>query len=222
MQGNSESALRRSSGPLSPAEAEALRNAGVALAYDPVQIGWVPADSVDDLHLDDCQRPWPRQPALTFRRWTEADAPRYAALLSDPRVWRYMPEAMPAEITPDTARDLIRVADTAPHHRVRAIVAGDEVVGQVRLLMTPPGAQPGEGEISYWLGASHWGLGIATAAVRLFSKESFATLPGLRGIFARVHAENAASAGVLRKAGYVAAGPCPRDAGWQLFRLPRA
>jgi len=42
----------RSAGPLEPDEIALCRANGVALAYDPVQIGWVPADCVDDFDLD--------------------------------------------------------------------------------------------------------------------------------------------------------------------------
>jgi RimJ/RimL family protein N-acetyltransferase len=216
-----DNAQRRSQGPLDTATAEKLRRDGVPLAYDPVQIGWVPADAEDDLHLDDCLRPWPGDAAFVLRRWSERDAPRYAALLSDPRIWRFMPERPPEHMTPDLALDLIRLADTAPHHRVRAVLVDGLPVGQVRLLLTPPGAGTGEAEISYWLSPDHWGRGLATGMVRAFTRECLAVLPEVGGIFARVHKDNAASARVLQKAGYAAAGHCPRDADWRVYRQSR-
>lgn len=216
-----EKAQRRSKGPLDAATVERLRHDGVPLAYDPVQIGWVPADAEDDLHLDDCLRPWPGDAAFVLRRWSERDAPRYAALLSDPRIWQFMPERPPERMTPDLALDLIRLAEGAPHHRVRAVLVDAEPVGQVRLMLTPPGAAEGEAEISYWLAPTHWGRGLATGMVRQFSRDCLGSLPGVKAIFARVHKDNAASARVVLKAGFVAAGPCPRDADWRVFRQSR-
>jgi RimJ/RimL family protein N-acetyltransferase len=217
----------RSSGPLTADAVADLRAQGVALAFDPGLLGWVRADCHDDLLCGDWQRPWPTLPmagaaAVDLRPWTEADAAAYAHMLGDPRVWLYMPDAQPLHLTAEVARDLIGVLNGAPHHRVRAILADGVAVGQVRLLLNPPGAAAGEAEISYWLGAEHWGRGIAARAVRQFGAECMSDLPGLRAILARVHRENAASARVVQKAGYAAAGTCPRDPHWQLYRLARA
>ena len=55
----------------------------------------------------------------------------------------------------------------------------------------------GEPEISYWLGQTVWGKGIATAALRQFLSQ-FATRP----LFARVAQDNAASLRVLQKCGF--------------------
>jgi len=60
-------------------------------------------------------------------------------------------------------------------------------------------------EIGYWLGEPFWGGGIATAAVRAFTKFAFDNFDLLR-IFANVFAWNPASGRVLEKAGYVREG----------------
>jgi RimJ/RimL family protein N-acetyltransferase len=60
-------------------------------------------------------------------------------------------------------------------------------------------------EIGYWLGAAHWGHGIATEAVRAVTAHGFSALDLCR-IFAGVFAWNPASGRVLEKAGYTLEG----------------
>jgi ribosomal-protein-alanine N-acetyltransferase len=55
-------------------------------------------------------------------------------------------------------------------------------------------------ELGYWIGVPHWGNGYATEAARAVVKYGFKTF-GLHRIFASHFADNAASAGVLKKIG---------------------
>ncbi len=55
-------------------------------------------------------------------------------------------------------------------------------------------------ELYYWLGVPHWGRGYATEAARELVRHAFEDL-GLRRVYADHVARNAASGGVLRKAG---------------------
>jgi RimJ/RimL family protein N-acetyltransferase len=57
-------------------------------------------------------------------------------------------------------------------------------------------------EIGYWLGQAHWGRGVVTEALTLMTTHGFSALNILR-FFALPFADNAASARVLEKAGYV-------------------
>jgi RimJ/RimL family protein N-acetyltransferase len=57
-------------------------------------------------------------------------------------------------------------------------------------------------EIGYWLGEACWGRGIMTDALKLFTGHLLAGHDLLR-LFALPFADNAASARVLEKAGYV-------------------
>jgi [ribosomal protein S5]-alanine N-acetyltransferase len=60
-------------------------------------------------------------------------------------------------------------------------------------------------ELGYWVGESYWGRGIATAAVRAFTRYAFEAHDLLR-IFAGVFSWNPGSMRVLEKAGYVREG----------------
>lgn len=202
-----EAVQRRSGGPLAPDEVAALRAQGVPLVYDPVQIGWLRADAVDDLDPDAGQT----APVLTLRAWRIEDAGIFRALLDDPAVWRYLPEGYPGPLSLADAEALITLAADSALHQVRAVLADGVPVGQVRLVT-------GTGEISYWLGRAHWGRGLATRAVRDWTAHCRLRHPGL-ALFARVHNENAASRRVAEAAGYVWQGPDAADPRFGLFAL---
>lgn len=194
----------RSFGPLSARQADQLRASGVALVYDPAQIGWLPADIHDD--IDDVP-----PEILTLRRWTPADAPLLRSMLSDPLVWSHLPEGYCGPLSDHDAAALIELANHAPHHEVRAILADGLPVGQVRLVLET-------GEVSYWLGRAHWGRGLARRALADWTRRCQAAHPLLR-LFARIHQDNAASRRVALAAGYVARGADKADPRFDLFTI---
>jgi len=75
----------------------------------------------------------------------------------------------------------------------RAIVVDGEVVGTIGSW-----GDPDEREITYWIGRSYWGRGIATAALAVF----LATVESTRPLRARVAHDNVASRRVLEKCGF--------------------
>lgn len=87
---------------------------------------------------------------------------------------------------------------------VRAIETEDgELAGSILLWRDPDLPGP---EVSYWLGRTFWGRGIATAALAAFVDE----IP-TRPLFGRAAADNTASLRVLEKTGFVRVG---EDEGW--------
>jgi RimJ/RimL family protein N-acetyltransferase len=74
----------------------------------------------------------------------------------------------------------------------RVIVADGEVAGSIGSW-----GEPGEREITYWIGRSYWGTGIATDAVHLFL-----AVDSSRPLNARVAHDNLASLRVLEKCGF--------------------
>jgi RimJ/RimL family protein N-acetyltransferase len=221
-------------GPLDAEELAWCRANGVALGYDPAQIGWVAlapaaaAEAAPDEGPDEAPDEAPDaapdaapEEALRLRPWRAEDAPDFRALLDDPEIWRHLPEPYPAPLTAALAADLIALA-ALPHHDVRAIERGGAPVGQVRLAFPPGAADRRSGEISYWLGRRWWGRGIASAAIRRFTGLCFAERPDLEAIFARVHRDNAASARAVARAGYRDEGPAPDDPAIRIFRRRRS
>ena len=74
----------------------------------------------------------------------------------------------------------------------RAVVVDDEVAGTIGSW-----GDPGEREVTYWIGRSYWGKGIATAAL-----DAFLTVDPSRPLRARVAYDNVASRRVLEKCGF--------------------
>jgi RimJ/RimL family protein N-acetyltransferase len=74
----------------------------------------------------------------------------------------------------------------------RAIVVDREVAGTIGSW-----GDPGERELTYWIGRSYWGKGIATAAL-----SAFLAVDRSRPMHARVASDNVASRRVLEKCGF--------------------
>ncbi len=79
---------------------------------------------------------------------------------------------------------------------LRTILYNDHVAGSIACH-----SWFGEPEITYWLGESFWGKGIATAALRQFLQQHPA-----RPLYARVAQDNVGSLRVLQKCGFVITG----------------
>src|ERR671925_1932840 len=74
----------------------------------------------------------------------------------------------------------------------RVIVVDDDVAGTIGSW-----GDSGEREVTYWIGRSHWGKGIATDALK-----AFLALDRSRPLHARVASDNVASRRVLEKCGF--------------------
>ena len=225
---------QRWDGVLTSDQVARFREKGLPLAFDPVQIGWVPLELVpEDVGLRSSPLSWrgvlgagpgvaPQAsavPALRLRAWDLADVAAYRALLDDPQVWRFMHEAWPGAVTEELARSLIEISNGADHHEVRAVLCDGQPVGQVRLAFAEQGRDRSGAEISYWLGRSHWGRGIGGAVVAMATRAAFEHHAGLARIMALIHPDNSASARVLRKAGYAFSGY--RGDGWLIYETTR-
>jgi len=83
----------------------------------------------------------------------------------------------------------LRVDETV---MTRAIVVDGEVTGTIGSW-----GGPGERELTYWIGRSHWGKGIATCALT-----AYLTVDPSRPLYGRVASDNVASRRVLEKCGF--------------------
>mgnify|MGYP001823167640 CR=1 FL=1 len=200
---------RRSDGVLTPRQIEMFRASGIPLAYDPLQLGWIPVDCQDDLAPDTGTGS-----KLEFRQWKPGDAATLASMLSSEVLWQYLPEEFPGPIDAEAAAELIELG-RADHHLVLAVTNNGVAIGQVRLLFNDPETA----EVSYWLGEDYWGKGHASKMVKAFCDQSLRERMDLNRIFARVHKANAASQRVLEKASLR---KVSEDGEWLIFERVRA
>ena len=204
-------------GPLSAEQFAQAQSAGIQLAYDPAQNGWVPLAAPDA--QDDPDAPiWASLSPWVLQPWRASDLDHFHALLNDPGLWRYMVEDMPTPFTKSVAADLIAISNAGSHHEVRAILAPRVPAGQVRILWSVPDFQPDEAEISYWLGRSFRGKGLASGAVKQMVTHAFKSRRGLRRVVAYVHPENRASIRTIERAGFLPSAARSSD-GWLGFAV---
>lgn len=83
-----------------------------------------------------------------------------------------------------------------PSLLTRAIVVDGEVAGTIGSW-----GEPGEREVTYWIGRAFWGRGIATAALR-----AYLDVERSRPLHGRVAADNVGSRRVLEKCGFEVTG----------------
>lgn len=147
-----------------------------------------------------------RAPVLRTRRLTlraprPADALALAAMLADPRVTRYLlvPRGRAAAyLWVDRAREGWADGTGANF----TIVHDRTLIGTVGLRIVPRHAHA---ELGYWLGADHWGDGLAAEAARSVVAWGFKALP-LRRIYGQYLGDNHASGRVMEKIGMIREG----------------
>jgi RimJ/RimL family protein N-acetyltransferase len=74
----------------------------------------------------------------------------------------------------------------------RVILVDDEVAGSIGAW-----GDPGEREVTYWIGRSYWGKGVATDALK-----AFLAVERSRPLYGRIASDNAGSRRVLEKCGF--------------------
>lgn len=143
---------------------------------------------------------------FTLRPWKKEDVPALCHYADDPLVAKNLRDAFPNPYTLADAECYVNscMALEGQGQLCRAIVVGGEAVGSIGLFLGEDVYRK-SAELGYWLGRSHWGQGIMTAAVKAICKEGFLTWDILR-IHAEPYAANAGSRRVLEKAGFTMEG----------------
>jgi RimJ/RimL family protein N-acetyltransferase len=118
--------------------------------------------------------------AVLFEQWADPIAARMAAFTASDHMDRRAFERRWSRLRAD---------ETVI---ARVIVADGEVAGTISSW-----GDPDEREVTYWIGRSFWGKGIATGALR-----AFLTVDPARPLHARVASDNVASRRVLEKCGF--------------------
>jgi RimJ/RimL family protein N-acetyltransferase len=204
--------LRRSrwDGILDIEEVAYCRTNGIALGYDPAQIGWVLLGSDPDatrVAPATCDHARPRRHAMrsplgiTFRRWSDDDISVHRAMLDDRSMWEHLPEPHPEPFTDDTSRDFIALANADIGHDVLAVEVDGKLVGQCLIRFDPLSARPYTAEVAYWLGREHWGGGLMSRVLPAFVDRCFDTRR-VDELYAWIRPANVASARVAERAGF--------------------
>jgi RimJ/RimL family protein N-acetyltransferase len=118
--------------------------------------------------------------AVLFEQWADPVAARMAAFTA--------PDHMDRDAF-ERRWSRLRADETVIS---RAIVVDGEVAGTISSW-----GGPAEREVTYWIGRSYWGKGIATGALN-----AFLTVDSSRPLHARVASDNVASRRVLEKCGF--------------------
>lgn len=140
-------------------------------------------------------------PEVRLRGVSVDDAPAITFLLQGDTELALQTATIPIPYTPDSAHEFVSTAD--PRY-IFTVLAGDQIVGMAGMTEDKEAV-----EIGYWIGRVYWGLGYATAAVRLLSDE--ARRRGISRLIAEVFPRNAASMRVLEKNGFVKVGDVHKD-----------
>jgi RimJ/RimL family protein N-acetyltransferase len=118
--------------------------------------------------------------AVLFDQWADPVAARMAAFTA--------PDHMDRDAF-ERRWSRLRADETVIN---RVIVVDGEVAGSIGSW-----GDPGEREVTYWIGRSYWGKGVATSALG-----AFLTIDPSRPLHARVASDNRASRRVLEKCGF--------------------
>ena len=144
-----------------------------------------------------------RAARIDLRPPTSADAPRLAALANDFEVVRHT-GGMPYPYgVADAEAFIARAVGADPASEVHFAIElpGEGPIGAIGFY---PGAGAGP-EVGYWLGRPYWGRGFASEALK--AALTWAARDwGRRCVTASHHVDNAASATVLIKAGFLYTG----------------
>jgi len=143
-----------------------------------------------------------RSGIVVVRDWGESDAPELAAQANDRRVWLGLRDVFPHPYGIEDARAFISMAMGMSPRTFLAIEVDGRVAGGIGYVLHSD-VERVSAEVGYWLGHEFWGRGIATIAVRLLTPHAFEARPELRRLYATPYANNAGSARVLEKAGYI-------------------
>lgn len=136
-----------------------------------------------------------------------SDAPALQRHADDAAVARGLFEGFPSPYLASHAQAWCgHEANSGAFGYVWAIVVDDALVGCASLVPHDGAGNRCNAEVGYWVGQSSWRRGIASDALAQVVDWGFAALPHLTRIYAPIHARNAGSQAVARRAGFVPEG----------------
>jgi RimJ/RimL family protein N-acetyltransferase len=149
-------------------------------------------------------------PVCTVRAWTMADEPALLKHANNRRIAMQLRDRFPHPYLAEHARKFLEWVTQQPAETVWAIEVNGEAAGGIGVELHAD-VERVSAEIGYWLGETHWGRGIVTAALTTVSPAVMEQFD-LTRLYAVPFADNAASVRVLEKSGFVREGRLRRSA----------
>jgi RimJ/RimL family protein N-acetyltransferase len=143
-------------------------------------------------------------PAVYLRDWAESDCDSLVRHANNRLVWRNLLDTFPHPYTRADAEQWVHIVATRPGDVLLAIELAGEAIGGIGC-NGKAGNYRHTANFGYWLGQTHWGKGIATAAARALKAHALANSRFVR-LEAPVFEWNPASMRVLEKAGFMREG----------------
>jgi RimJ/RimL family protein N-acetyltransferase len=139
-----------------------------------------------------------------LRPWQRADAASLVYHANNINVAQHLRDRFPHPYTMGHATAFLSQASHADPPASIAIEVEGAAAGGIGYVRGTD-VERFSAEVGYWLGEDHWGRGIATEALSMFTRHLFSDVRLLR-LFALPLAENTGSIRVLEKAGYTCEG----------------
>jgi len=140
-------------------------------------------------------------PHGSIREWRTTDLDHLVRLANNRKIWRNLRDRFPSPYTrADGEAWIARTLAERPPANF-AIAVDDELAGSIGITLGTD-IYARSAEIGYWLGEEFWGQGLAAEALTALVPWCFEHFNLLR-IWAAVFVDNASSARVLEKAGFV-------------------
>ncbi|KAL3469479.1 acyl-CoA N-acyltransferase [Aspergillus californicus] len=135
---------------------------------------------------------------------TESEYEAMSQEANNPLISKWMRNAFPSPYTPESAKGWVAFANSQTPIRDFAICDAetDVIIGAIGLKFRDD-IQYRTMELGYWIGERHWGKGIATEVVSVFSNWVFENFGHVVRLEAEVFEGNEGSVKVLEKAGFV-------------------
>lgn len=137
-----------------------------------------------------------------LRKWKPEDAEAVAKAADNPAIAKNLRNTFPHPYSLADARWYMEdcIAKEGRGQITRAIVVDGVAVGSIGIFVKDDVYEK-SAELGYWLSEAYWGQGIMSRAVRMLCREAFSAFDIVR-IYAEPFDHNAASRGVLEKAGF--------------------
>ena len=141
-----------------------------------------------------------------LRKWQKEDAPDIAVAANNPRIAQNLRNSFPYPHRLSDAEWFIEdcLRREGKNQMTRVIVVDGKAAGSIGIFRQGDVYEK-SAELGYWLSEDYWRRGIMSQAVRMICREAFAAFD-LRRIYAEPFDCNAASKGVLEKAGFTLEG----------------